>query len=405
MKKAVDHGERAHALLSPSGASRWINCTASPRLEEHFQQETSSFAEEGTLAHEMAEIMLKVDLKRLSFNEYKQLLEVLKTNKHYTDDMPDEVLKYVKYVKQQFKEAQRQDPKAMLLIEEKLDLTDYIEEGFGTSDIIIIYNGFIEVIDLKYGKGVRVYAEHNSQLKTYGLGALLVAQMFCDIHTVKLTIVQPRLDNISSWEIPAKFLLLWGDDVLKPKAKEAFKGGGDPVAGDWCQFCKAKPKCRALYDHAMAVAKQDFDIILDPRLLNDKELFEAYLKSGFIKNWLDAVSSLVFDEALKGKQWPDHKLVEGRSVRSWKNEAGAIDALEQELFDVNQIVNTKIKGIGEIEKLVGAKNFHSILGKFVEKPRGAPTLVHKSDKRDIYGLGQAKKAFAQAIEEDEEDLS
>ncbi len=399
MKAEVNHAERAHALLSASGSDRWINCPASPRLEENFENETSVYAEEGTLAHELAEIMLRVDLKLISMADYKKHLTALKSNELYNSEMDEPIMAYVNYVKQQFAEAKRVDPHAKLLIEERLDLTEWIEDGFGTSDAIIVCNRGIEVIDLKFGKGKPVYATENTQLMTYGRGAMKVAERTTTFAKVTLTIVQPRLDNISSWEISAKELRAWGEDVLKLKAVEAFTGNGKQKAGDWCQFCKARAKCRALFDLGMEIVKRDFEEIADPGLINDEELLSIYNNADFIKKWLEDVKATVLKEALNGKVWQGYKLVEGRSNRQWTDEFKAIEILEENLYEPAEFVNFKLKGLGDLEKLLKKANFEKLLGHLIVKPQGAPTLVDENDKRDVYGTGQLEKDFAEIIEE------
>jgi hypothetical protein len=398
---AVNHTERAHALLSASGSERWLNCTASPRLEEQFAEEpTSSYAEEGTLAHEFAELMLRLDLKFISMASYKPQVEALRKHPLYYPSMEDEVMIYVNYCKAQFAEAKRLDKHARILIEEKLDLTEWIEEGFGTSDCIIVCNLGIEVIDLKFGKGKQVFASRNSQLMTYGLGAERIARRTTTFAKVSLTIVQPRLDHIDSWGLSVKELYDWGAQVLKPKAEEAFDGLGEQVAGDHCQYCRAKVKCRALHEMAMQTVKEDFK---DPHLVSDEELLKAYNSAGFIAKYLEAVKAHVLKEALDGKQWQGLKLVEGRSVRQWSDEAKAREILEENLYGPEEFLNQKIKGLGDLEKLLKKSNFERLLGHLIVKPAGAPTLVDENDKRPLYGVAQLQKDFAD-INEGGEDL-
>jgi hypothetical protein len=392
----VNHTERAHALLSASGSERWINCPASSRLEEQFpEQETSVYAEEGTLAHELAEIKLRLDLKFMNIDSYRQEAEALRKNPLYYPEMEDEVMVYVNYCKDQFAEAKRKDKHARILIEEKLDLTQWIAEGFGTSDCIVICNEGIEVIDLKFGKGKQVYANENTQLMTYGLGAERVAKRTSTFDKVTLTIVQPRLDHISTWQIAAIRLREWGDEVLKPKAEEAYDGLGEQVAGDHCQYCRAKVKCRALHDIAMESVKKDFT---DPQLISDEEVLSVYESVSFISKYLEAVKAHVLKEALGGKQWQGYKLVEGKSNRQWSDESKALEILEENLYERNEIVNSKIKGLGDLEKLLKKANFDKLLGHLIVKPQGAPTLVEETDKRPLFGVAQLQKDFAETTE-------
>lgn len=392
------HAERAHALLSASGSERWINCPASPRLEENFPEETSVYADEGTLAHELAEIMLKVDLKLMTMAEYKKELEVLKTHKLYNDSLLDPIMEYVNYVKQQFTEAKRVDPKATILIEQKFDLTKYVADGFGTSDCAILAAGKLEVIDLKFGAGKMVSAKDNTQLKYYALGVLEQLTK-SDGYYVTMTIVQPRMSNISSDGMPSATLRKWGEEVLKPKALEAHSGDGAQVPGEWCQFCKARPRCKALHDMAMEQAKRDFDEIDDPKLIGDKELLILYKNADFISKFLSDVKALVLKEALDGKKWDGLKLVEGRSNRVITDEAKVREILEAELYEPEEFLNTKLKGLGDLGKLLKKANFDKLIGHLVEKPAGAPTLAPEDDKREPYGVSKAAKDF-EVLEDD-----
>jgi hypothetical protein len=405
----VDHKDRSHALLSASGSDRWLNCTASARLEENFQDVESEEALQGTLAHELAELMLKVDLKLITMNSFRGQMEKLRKHELYYYEMEEQLMTYVRYVKEQFTEAKRVDKAgAKLFIEQKFDLSKYVEKGFGTSDSAIVFSQQLEVIDLKFGEGVAVKAEHNSQLKYYGLGvleALGPQAQAQDVQMVKLTIVQPRMDNISSWSIPAKFLRAWGEDVLRVKAEEAFEGLGEQVPGEWCQFCKVKPRCRALSEIAKPViqqAKIDTNIE-DDRVLSDNELVELFKVAEVTKNWLNKLKDYMLKQALKGKSWQTLKLVEGNTRRQFKDEAKVIEVLEDNLYEREQFTNVKLKGLGDLEKLLKRKNFEALLGNLIEKPQGAPTLVEESDKRPDWGVDRLKKAFDDGFEDPDND--
>lgn len=404
MKSAENHAERSHALLSASGSERWINCPASPRLEENFPEETSIYAQEGTLAHEMAELMLKVDLKLMPMAEYRTKIEAFRKHELYKSEFEEPIKEYVDYVKQQFTEAKRVDPKAVILIEQKFDLTKYVEGGFGTSDCAIMAAGKIEVIDLKFGAGKAVSAKDNPQLKYYALGVLEHLSKSDGLY-VTMTIVQPRMSNIQSDGIPSKFLRDWGEEVLKPKAIEAYTGDGAQVPGNWCQFCKARPRCKALSDLAMEQLARDFDQIDDPRLINDTELLALYQSADFITKFLADVKASVLKEALAGKKWQGFKLVEGKSNRVITDDKKVIAILEGELYEPEEYVNTKLKGLGDLEKLLKKANFEKLIGHLVVKPAGAPTLVDENDKRETYGVSQVKKDFADYTEIEDDDLN
>lgn len=406
MKQETNHAERAHALLSASGSEMWLKCPPSARLQEGIPEETSIYAREGTLAHEMAELMLKVDLRIMPMNQYRKEIEVFRKHELYKTEFEEPIMEYVTYVKQQFAEAKRIDPKAIILIEKKFDLSKYVEKGFGTSDNAIIFARQAEVIDLKFGAGKEVKAEHNSQLKYYALGVLeSLGERAKDIDIVKLTIVQPRMSNISSWSIPTKFLIKWGEDVLRPGAVKAYAGEGDQTPGDWCQFCKVRPKCKALYNLAMEQVRRDFEEVDDPRLINDEEFVTLYNNADFIKKFLEDVKTTALKEALAGKQWPGLKLVAGRSNRVITDETKAINILYGEMYESAQFLNTKLKGLGDLETLLKKKGFEELLGHLVMKPTGAPTLVDENDKRELYGVAQISKDFEVLPDDDEDDLN
>lgn len=376
-KKEIQHSKRAHALLSASSAPRWLNCTPSPRLEEGFKNESSSFAEEGTLAHEFAEAVLRRSLNLITNNEFTVKILEIEKSKYYSDEMCDYVDSHVDYVLQQYEEAKRLDPYAIILIEERVDITHLIEEGFGTCDVIIIALGAMEIIDLKYGLGVRVDAQDNSQLKLYASGALEKHDLLYDIHTVKLTITQPRMDSISSWELSAEDLREWGENVVKPTAVIAYEGSGEQKTGDWCKFCKASARCKAQNDLALEAAQKAFT---DPQLLTDEELIEVYTKIPNIDKWFKSVADYVYKEALDGKKWEGLKLVEGQSRRAWTDEEAVKNVLYGN-YKIGDFINQKVKGIGDIEKLVGKKNFPVMFGELVKANKTSPSLVPASDKR------------------------
>jgi hypothetical protein len=395
-KEDINHSDRAHALLSASGASKWTKCTPSARLEEFFPEESSEFAEEGTLAHEVAEIYLKADLDIFDGAEAMDRIALLSDSEFYSDGLCEFVTSHVDYIVAQYTEARRITPDAVILIEEKVDLTHLIPDSFGTCDTIIIADGVLEVIDLKYGLGIPVKAENNKQLMLYASGALEAFDLCYDIKTVRLTISQPRLDSISSWELTTDELRTWGDQELKPLAAIAFEGTGEQVTGDHCQFCKAAPRCRARADEAKALLSKQF---ADPRLLQDFEVLELFAVSDNIGAWVKKLNAYVFNEAMSGKEWPGYKLVDGQNRRAWTDPAAVIAELELS-YPAEKIVNPgKVKGIGEIEKLVGKNMFPTLLGEFVASTRTAPKLVPEDDKRPRRGIEQALEDFADDIDD------
>ena len=390
-----EHSERSHAMLSASGANRWLNCTPSAKLElEHGENKTSTYAEEGTLAHELAELYIRKDvLCDITDEDFESALERIMNNDLFNEEMLDVVPVYTDYCSDQFIEAQTANDLSIIEIEQKLDLSDYVPESFGTADCVIINDDLMEVIDLKYGKGVPVYAEWNKQLMLYGLGALRKYDMMYDIKEVRLSIVQPRINNISSWQISVNELQKWAEEELKPKAQLAYKGEGELCAGDWCKFCSVRNRCRKLYEQQVEIAKYEF---AEPTLLTDDEIADIIKRTPKLVEWANSVMDYAQDLAIRNKkQWPGFKLVEGISRRKWADEEKASNALFARFPELteDEIFNTKLKSITDIEKLVGKKQFNAVLSDLVVKPEGKPTLVPLEDKRPAIGYDQAKMDF------------
>lgn len=390
-----EHSERSHAMLSASGANRWLNCTPSAKLElEHGENKTSTYAEEGTLAHELAELYIRKDvLCNITDEDFESALERIMNNDLFNEEMLDVVPVYTDYCSDQFIEAQTANDLSIIEIEQKLDLSDYVPESFGTADCVIINDDLMEVIDLKYGKGVPVYAEWNKQLMLYGLGALRKYDMMYDIKEVRLSIVQPRINNISSWQISVDELQKWAEEELKPKAQLAYKGEGELCAGDWCKFCSVRNRCRKLYEQQVEIAKYEF---AEPTLLTDDEIADIIKRTPKLVEWANSVMDYAQDLAIRNKkQWPGFKLVEGISRRKWADEEKASNALFARFPELteDEIFNTKLKSITDIEKLVGKKQFNAVLSDLVVKPEGKPTLVPLEDKRPAIGYDQAKMDF------------
>ena len=392
---SIEHENRPHALLSASGSSRWINCTPSAKLEEKYgKQTTSDYAQEGTLAHEISELYIKHDiLKSLDDFEFSYQLETLMENELFNEEILNTIPVYVDYCASEYNSAKSQNSEAVMEIEQKLDLTEYVPESFGTADCIIINDGTIEVIDLKYGKGVPVYADANRQLMLYGLGALRKFDVMYDIQNIKLTIVQPRINNISTWQISVKDLIYWAETELKPAAKLAFEGKGEIKAGSWCKFCSVKNQCKALAEQQLEIAKYEFK---KPELLSDDEISDILKRAHKFIEWINSIEEYAQTEAYNGnKVWPGFKVVEGISRRKWIDEEKVIDTLYSrfpELSD-DQIFDTKLVSISQIEKLLGKKAVQEKLSDVIIKPQGKPTLVPDTDKRPSIGIEDAINDF------------
>lgn len=396
---APSHSERKHALLSASSAARWLACPPSARLEEKFRetcgfQESSVYAEEGTLAHEFAELALRKLSGRISEVDYASAVESLRGHELYSEEIEEQIEKYSTYVMEAYEAAKTVVPDPVLFIEERLDFSDIVEEGFGTGDSGIIADGTMEIIDLKYGKGIKVEAYENPQLKLYAIGALHNYEMLYDIHKVKLTIVQPRMDSIVSWEISVKDLYKWAEETVKPIAAKAYEGAGLQKAGDHCKFCLVKAMCGTLSARSIAVArKNDFK---DPHLLTEKQLLDVYKQIPMLVDWANSVGEYLYNKALAGEKVEGYKLVEGQSRRKWTNEEEVQAKLKEEGYPEDSYNVTKLKGISDIEKLVGKKNFPALFEGLVVKPQGNPILVPETDKRPEYrSLDQAKKDFGE----------
>lgn len=384
----------AHALLSPSSASRWLACTPSAVLESQFPDTAGEAAAEGTLAHSLGELLIQKKLNIGTVQARKKSIKAIMENKMYNEAMHQYADGYATYVLEQFAEAQKVTKDAMLFLEQRLDLTEYIPDGFGTGDCIIIADGTMQIIDLKYGKGVAVSAVGNKQMAVYALGALAAFEHLYDIQNVKMTIYQPRLDNISSEELPVADLKFFGEAYLKPRAELAFKGEGEFVPGDHCRFCKVKAQCRALADFNLGIAKYEFAM---PALLEENDIADILSRVDGLVQWAKAVEDYALSEAVNnGKKWPGYKLVEGRSNRQYTDEAVIVNKLRESGYTDQQIyAPAKILGITALEKEIGKKEFTTLLSDYIIKPAGKPTLVPESDKRPEYhSIDGAKADFA-----------
>jgi len=369
----------AHALLSASGAYRWLNCTPSARLTEKMEDTTSPYAEEGTLAHALGELLLKKELKLIKPKQFNQELKAIRENPMFFPDMEEEVEEYANYVMEAYNAALAKTKDALIFLEEQLDYSSYVPDGFGTGDCIIIADGEMEIIDLKFGKGVEVSPIDNPQLKLYALGAYEKYGFIYGIDKIKMTIAQVRLNNISSWDINVKMLEEWAENELKPKAKLAFEGKGEFVPGPWCGFCKAKTTCKARADMNLGLY-QSYN--QDPNLLSIEEIAGILGQVDDVIKWANDIKEYALEEALKGVKFPGWKLVEGRSNRKITDEAALAAILIKEGYQEEQIYKPKmLENITTLEKLVGKKKFAELAGNLIEKPPGKPTLVTEDDKR------------------------
>lgn len=380
----------SHALLSPSSAHRWLTCTPSARLETQFPDRSSEAADEGTLAHKLGELLIAERLKMISATAAKKIMAEVTESKFYNEQLHDYCEAYAEFVIEQYNEAKAQTKDALIFLETKLDLTDYAPESFGTGDAVIIANGVLRITDLKFGKGVLVNANENKQLKIYGLGAYEAFGHLYDIEEVHMTIYQPRIDNISTFVLPVKDLLQWANTELAPKAKLAFAGEGEFIAGDHCRFCKAKASCRANANQNLELAKHEFK---EPPLLTEAEVSEVMSKIESLTTWANAVEEYALDQAVNhGKHWPGFKLVEGRSVRKYKDEKTVSDALLLAGYNEETYMKKELLGLTALEKAIGKAKFAELVSVHLIKPPGKLTLVPLSDKRPAYDSNEAAKS-------------
>lgn len=373
-----------HALLSASSSKRWLNCTPSARLEEQFGREDAGpYAEEGTAAHALAEHKVKKCLRKRSKRPVSD---------YQCDEMEECTDGYASYVMEQVELAKQDCKDPVVLIEQRLDYSAYVPEGFGTGDLLIVADKTLTVIDLKYGKGVAVDAEWNPQIMLYGLGALELFDCIYDIETVRMTIYQPRLESVSTWEISVSDLMGWVETELKPKAQLAIRGEGEFHCGSWCRFCKAKNACRARAEEYLRLAQMEFK---PPALLSDEEIAEVLKVADELAKWSADVYAFATDEAIThGKKWTGFKLVEGRSNRKYTDEEEVAEAAKAAGY--TDIYKKSLVGITEMEKLMGKKKFAEVLGKLVYKPQGKITLVTESDKRQEIQTATAEADFKEA---------
>lgn len=374
-----------HAKLSASSAHRWMNCNPSANLEREFADRTSEAAAEGSAAHALCEHKLRKALKMRSTRP---------VSKYDSDEMEMYTDSYVEFVLEQIEVAKQHCADPFVLIEQRLDFSCYVPDGFGTGDCLIVADKLLHIIDFKYGLGVLVEAEENPQMMLYALGALRLFDALYDIDTISMSIFQPRRENVSTWTITVAELEEWAEKTLRPKAELAFKGEGEFNPGPWCTFCKAAVKCRARAEEKLALAQYEF---AKPPLLTDEEIEDLLSRLDDLTKWANEIAAYAQDAAINhGKQWNGFKLVEGRSIRKYSDETAVVAAATAAGY--RDIYKKSLIPITEMEKLMGKKTFAEVLGGLVMKPQGKPTLVPASDKRPAIHTG-ANHDFTEITEE------
>ena len=369
---------KGHAILSASSSDRWLHCPPSARLCETYEDKGSDYAAEGTDAHELCEYKLKKALGMDASDPTENLT-------WHNEEMEDCANGYAAYILEMVEAAKESCADPKVLIEQRVDFSRWVEQGFGTADCIIIADGTLRICDYKHGLGVLVDATDNPQMKCYALGALELFDDIYDIDNVSMTIYQPRRQNISTFEISKDALYKWADEVLKPTADLAFAGDGNFLCGEWCGFCKAKHECRARAESNLTLAQYDFKF---PPLLEDSEIEYILSRADELVAWASDIKEYALQQAISGKEWAGWKLVEARSNRKYSNEEAVIQAVTDAGFDPYE---KKLLGITAMQKRLGKSRFDELLTAYIEKPQGKPTLVPESDKRPA--MNNAKTDF------------
>lgn len=367
-----------HALLSASSSHRWLRCPPSARLCEQYADKKSDYAAEGTDAHTLGEYKLKTALGIKAKDPTASLT-------YYSEEMDDCASGYAAYILELVESAKNTCADLVVLIEQRLDFSRYVEGGFGTGDCVIIADGTLHICDYKHGAGILVDAADNPQLKLYALGALDLFDGIYDIDAVSMTIYQPRRSNVSTHTVFKESLYHWAEEVLKPAAEIAYAGGGEYNSGEWCQFCKAKFDCRKRAERNLELAKLEFK---RPPRLEDYEIESILGKIDDLISWATDLKDYALQTAISGKQWLGWKLVEGKSSRRYVNDDAVAHMVQSAGYDPYE---RKVMGLAAMEKVLGKTKFIDLLGDLVEKPQGKPTLVPEGDKRPA--IHNAKNDF------------
>ena len=371
-----------HAVLSASSSERWLNCPPSARLCEAYEDKGSDYAAEGTDAHALCEFRLKQVLGIPTDNPIENL-------SWYNEEMEDCAAGYAAYVSELLETAKQTCADPVVMIEQRVDFSRWVKEGFGTADCIVIADGVLNICDYKNGQGCLVLAERNPQMMLYALGALEIFDGIYDIDTVRMTIYQPRKSNISVYEMDKADLYEWANSELTQKAQLAYEGQGSFSCGEWCRFCKAKAECRERAEANLALARYEFQT---PALLADEEIADILGKVDALTAWASDVKEYALQQAVSGTVFPGWKLVEGRSNRKYTSESAVAAAVEGTGFDPYE---KKLLGITAMQKLLGKSRFEELLAPYIEKPQGRPALVRSSDKRPEWNT--AKNDFMEEM--------
>lgn len=384
------HADRNHALLSASGAYRWLKCPGSARLEDKFEDEPSVYAAEGTLAHEMAELkIVKHFTADLRPSEFKKRINELKKNELYCAEMDRYTNEYRDYINDIYLSF---ESKPFFLAEQRVDFSSYVPEGFGTVDCTLVGDKVIHIFDLKYGKGVPVTAENNPQGMLYALGTYLEQSAIDEIEKIVIHIIQPRIKNTSSFEISSEELLKWAESI-KDVAQKAYEGSNEFHVGEHCGFCKANGNCRKQAEKYMNIE------VIDPALLTDEEIGEGLAKVKELSKWAKKFEDYALIRAQNGGNVKGWKLVAGRGGnRTFTDKAVAAQLLEEVGLDREEIYKTELISVTAAEKLLGEETLYKIAGNYIQKPEGKPTLATLDDKRPALELRTPADVFKDNID-------
>ena len=409
-----------HALLSASSSKQWLHCTPSARLQEQFPNESSVYAAEGTFAHEVCEYKVKKYMK--------ERVKRPQSEEYYTEEIDQITDVYAEFVIGVIEEMKRNGCEPLVMVEEKVDYSHIAPSGFGTADMLIIGKdengkGILHIADFKTGQGVFVDADHNSQMMLYALGGLAAYGYIYDIEIVRMSIIQPRLDNISTFECTRKELETWGESI-RETAKLAYEGKGEQTPGDWCRFCRAKPVCKACKDEALSLCREEFldlddgalsdntsaspeqgenaePVFKHPGLVPISELAQLLPMLNRISSWIESVFAFISSEAINhGVPIPGYKVVEGRSKRVFTDTKGVVDTAVANGY--TDLYKKQLITLTEFEKMMGKKKFAELLGKYVTKPPGKLSLVPESDPREAVELNSSPEQEFAAIPDEGE---
>lgn len=378
----------SHALLSPSSAHRWMNCPLAPRLEATLPEKPSEYAREGTVAHSVCEITAKKKFKKVKAAEYNRVIKKLKTDASWDDEMLHTAETYVEHLTERAMEFANEP---YIAFEVKVDISDYVPEAFGRCDCVMFGGDTLIITDYKHGKGVPVSPDENPQLMLYALGALKLYKPLFGVALKKVAVYidQPRIGAYDGWTCTVDELLAWGESV-KPKAQMAFMGFGEYHAGDWCRFCRANGICKAQAEQQIG-AFDDFSAAVGnpTALLSPSEMGEVLKRGETLVSWYETVREKALESLLNGEKIPGYKVVEGRSTRCWTDQDKALDKLQESGVDRAVIYDSVPKTLAQLEKLLGTARFKELVGEFVTKPQGKPTLALETDSRKEFNSAAA----------------